>query len=785
MARLIHIESSRGLRLEIAGPVESRRRTLAAPDSPLGFLRVVAESPTVTWVDSSGAQVPQLGDLGPRLFEETGYRLIAESRDGRPVRVVGTGPGALSNAEPVDGHPNLILADLNFRSTVGFATFRVEASDGEAVEATVQVFPTKLDFRADYLEMVSEVSALARGLVFRYTGTTYGLASPTTVDTASALEWAVLLRAYLSRLEAALGYVARRPHRQLERREEYIEVGRIRRPSPTTFQAIRQRRGRGTTLLLLGMPVRQLLPVAASRETLDTPENRWLRAALVDVRRRLVEIRRESAAWRERQASAGRNTGRLDSEIAELDTTERSVSRLLQLEPLREALSQPPPGFSSLALMSRPGYREAYRALSVLRMSLGLDTGEIQVPLAKLSTLYEYWCYLRVAAALVDTGSTVADLRGFVRVDRRGLAVTLSRDAASTIVLTRGRQRQLVRYGTTFGGLTGLQQPDIIVEVDLEGWPALIVVLDAKYRVDASGEIKDGFGGAAPPIDAVNALHRYRDAIVQKEGGRISRPVVKGVALFPLSAADSVGYKSRPLYTSLRSLGVGALPFVPNNTEIALEWVQGTLAAHPRALSSGLAPQAADSERWRREVEQLTPVLMLAPPDVSTWETLLAQTVIPVPDGAKESIARLVGVVMISPPAGGRVMVHEAAIAGWSEAARTVTPGTWNARGSLAMDSVLPDWGLVTSLAVRLATVVSDLGLGSALSHELAELQPVLAPAITTLQRDGQGWLSAEMVTGYPVSRFLIVGHRTARKTGTEWLEVLSIEEATEAVAVA
>jgi hypothetical protein len=725
----------------------------------------------------TGTRVPHIGSQGPRIFEETRYRLTIECLDGRGVGVVGLVPGVLANGDPVEGHPNLVVGELNFRSQVGFADFAVVAADGERVEVTVQVFPSKLDFAADYLDLVTEVASLARGLVFQYSGATYGLASPQAIGTASALEWAILLRHYLGQLESALAYVARRPHRQLERRTEYVPVDRIRRPSAPTFQAIRQRRGRGATELHLGLQMRKQLPVSSPRETLDNPENRWLRAAVVDIRRRLVELRRESRSWREQQAASGRDTARLDRDIAELDETERTVSRLLRLEPLRDATSQPAPGYSSLALMGRAGYREAFRAIAALRMSLNLETGDLQAPLQRLSTLYEYWCYLRIAGALIDSGATIADLGGFVRVGARGLVVGLSREAGSTIELVRGRERQFLRYGAAFKGLTGTQKPDIVVEVDAEGWPPLIVVFDAKYRVDASREAVERFGGAAPPLDAVNALHRYRDAIAQNQDGRISRPVVKGAALYPLGESDSVGYQSRPLYTSLQSLGIGALPFLPSNLTVALDWVNGTLASSPSGLSAGLAPHTAESERWRRELEQLEPVLVLAPPDTAAYEAVLAQTTIEVPTGATEPLARLVAVAVLSPGVDDRRTIHQGAVIERDEATRSVTVGGWETVGPLDPDEHFPDWGLATFLAVRLAKAVSDLGLGSAISHELVELQPIVLPPNVKLQRDGRGWLSARMTTGYPKAEIEVVGHRTSVVSGAEWVNVRSIGE--------
>jgi hypothetical protein len=88
------------------------------------------------------------------------------------------------------------------------------------------------------------------------------------------------------------------------------------------------------------------------------------------------------------------------------------------------------------------------------------------------------------------------------------------------------------------------------------------------------------FGGPSAPIDAINQLHRYRDAIVLAgEHGQLARVVVRGVALFPLSEAASADYLSHRLYESLNTLGIGALPFLPRNQAWVSTWIRSVIEA--------------------------------------------------------------------------------------------------------------------------------------------------------------------------------------------------------------
>src|SRR3990172_8126861 len=53
----------------------------------------------------------------------------------------------------------------------------------------------------------------------------------------------------------------------------------------------------------------------------------------------------------------------------------------------------------------------------------------------------------------------------------------------------------------------------ILLTLMRPGAPLVQFVIDAKYRLDVSDDYISVFGCAGPPVDAVNALHRYRDAI--------------------------------------------------------------------------------------------------------------------------------------------------------------------------------------------------------------------------------------------------------------------------------
>ena len=108
------------------------------------------------------------------------------------------------------------------------------------------------------------------------------------------------------------------------------------------------------------------------------------------------------------------------------------------------------------------------------------------------------------------------------------------------------------------------QQPDLLISLEEDGWPRVHLVLDAKYRLDTSENYRNYYGSLGPPEDAINIMHRYRDAILERPNKAAdvpNRTVIQAAALFPSSVEASSKYDSSKLWNALQTIGVGALPF--------------------------------------------------------------------------------------------------------------------------------------------------------------------------------------------------------------------------------
>jgi hypothetical protein len=581
---LFRIETDRVL-LVWAAARDGEPHCLSPSPPPPGRLVLRPRRPGLAWGPQTWrAGVPDDaahstdGDVGPRLFEETGYSLYARAKDGGAVTVGHRDPVLLRGLRASEGG-RVVHGRVGFGGQVGRSELSVRVDGEPELDFEVEVFPTKLDYAVDYARLREETGEILTGLVLEYLRSTFHLGVDRHAPSPTRLEWLALLRHAADDLERALAEIARRPRRGLAAAAEPARAERVRRPDARVRRAVLRGAGAGRSLCSdLGAPVRERIPDGSPRPTLDTPEHRWLAAQLAGARRRLAALRREEGALPP--------TPRRARSLEELDALERRVARMLRAEPLAAAAGDPPPGPASPQLTGAPGYREAHRACLLLRLGLSLEGGPVRLAVKDLALLYEYWCFLALARILAARSGGGLPARRLLAVEERGLRVLLRRGREQSLAFDlEGGVRAVLTYNPRFGGepLLVPQQPDLLLEVRRPDGTAARVVLDAKYRVAADPEYVERYGSPGPPEDALNVLHRYRDAIVRPgPGAGPERIVGRAAALFPFREAEPGAFGASRLWKSLDGLGVGAIPLLPGSTEYLEAWVDTLLGARER-----------------------------------------------------------------------------------------------------------------------------------------------------------------------------------------------------------
>lgn len=113
------------------------------------------------------------------------------------------------------------------------------------------------------------------------------------------------------------------------------------------------------------------------------------------------------------------------------------------------------------------------------------------------------------------------------------------------------------------------QKPDIVLQLtkdDLQKGMKMTYLFDAKYRIEGKTEK----GVDLPPEDAINQMHRYRDAIYYKDGAEgdelLKKEVIGGYILFPGDGSPAEVANAK-FQQSLDEVNIGAFPLRPKDEE--------------------------------------------------------------------------------------------------------------------------------------------------------------------------------------------------------------------------
>jgi hypothetical protein len=529
---------------------------------------------------------------GPRLFEETDYKLLIE---GTAVRIEHDDPQLVANLSP-NRIGTSLYGVINFGGQIGRSSFRLYAGDELELELMVEVFPTKLDYENDYYELLADVQNFVTGLAFRYVGATYRSVGTGPAAKQANVEWLSILRHEIGGLERAMRRIARHPSRSIERDTVAVRPHRVRRPDASVRRSLRRAAADDSQ-----RTIEQRLP----SPSLNTPEHRWLRAQLVGIRQRLTALYDVE--------SRGRSGVTKPHVLADLRSFEQTVSHLLQLAPMREALGEPPAGFGSLQLLKVAGYREAYGACMRLTMGLRVDAEALRVSVKELSALYEYWCFFAILRAIAGLTGEEIPPEDVVQRTERGLHVGLRGGKERTVVFGRNRARRIsVTYVPNWTTSLIDQRPDFLISIEEDGWPVARLVIDAKYRVEASDQYVRRYGAPGPPADALNVLHRYRDAILDLSADEqvLKRSVIEAAALFPLRERTTGEFEATALWQSFGRLGIGAIPLLPNGEQYLHHWLGSMLRRSGWELADRAPSHHTAEQLWKWRELAAQPVLI-------------------------------------------------------------------------------------------------------------------------------------------------------------------------------
>src|ERR1051326_7682849 len=176
-------------------------------------------------------------EVGPRLYEETPYNLLLRGKANQRVELRHRDPVIVQTLHHSnDG--NILHGSINFRSQIGRSPFSVFVDGKPEYDFEVEVFPSKLDYAADYDALVADIQDMLPGLVLEYLRSTFKSGFATDTENASRLEWVFLLRHVIDDLEQGLRYIEKHPHHDLIGKRVATRLEKLRRIDPSITRMV-------------------------------------------------------------------------------------------------------------------------------------------------------------------------------------------------------------------------------------------------------------------------------------------------------------------------------------------------------------------------------------------------------------------------------------------------------------------------------------------------------------------------------------------------------------------
>lgn len=493
----------------------------------------------------------------PLLWEPPHLEVLLEcDKGGPPITVDHPDPVIRAALRDRTGRGRTCAGVLDLSERVGWLELAFLGGSTLLVRLRLEVFPSKLSYQEDFEQMLQELGGRYAAQVVRLLSSTHLLRGIEQRPHRTLAERYLLFEAFIEPLLRAFARIERQPHTLLVPGIQSRPAERLRRSGTRTVKAIIRAGGDEERL------PRQL-PDAHRTPTTDTPANRFVRHALLGLTQLVGQLlQQRKAPWTEPTLRS------------KIQRHQASLRRCLAVDFLRDVSAKVEA--PDLVVQRSPGYRDLLACYRKLLLAFSMLAADLRLDVSSLDRLYELWCAVRVEAELT---SLLGEGDGHLLIPGRDNF----REEERVVRFPGGT---VLRAWPRYQG--GEHKPDLAIEVQRptprhpEQPSRFLLLLDAKYRLEWTGGAKTK-PTAVPVPDAINAMHRYRDAILREEGSPL-REVYAGGILFPHPNEDEFESDSGSAWHRMRTIGVGAIPLVPSQGRLLRKWLAEVVYASPVRL---------------------------------------------------------------------------------------------------------------------------------------------------------------------------------------------------------
>ncbi|EGL53541.1 hypothetical protein MAMP_01256 [Methylophaga aminisulfidivorans MP] len=464
-----------------------------------------------------------------------------------------------------------------------------------------EVLPTKMALHQDLPAMYQAIDKV-------YPLWRFSLVEKTEQDAATSqqrghfpLMWLANFAALRERFEQGLKVICAAPHSRLQPTVANIKAAKLKGRLPHKLaEKVKQDFANGQYDKRYAVEKKQL--------SVDTPENRFIKMAVSKSKRQLAEFEQKL-----RQSNQAPERQRLsDSFLNELHSWQQPLQKVLGQSFLKEVGAYTGLSRESLVLQQKTGYSAVYRIWQELKFYLDVFGNQSSISMKSVAEIYEVWCFLclkqileqDLGFELVENGATKLAQNNFFEYQLKdGFAGAFRFKRSDGVTARLAHEPKFTKKGQSIRSYLVNQEPDIVLEVTLPKSAGstkadsleekqFIWLFDAKYRIkteknrfDDSNE--DIESKDYVPDDAINQMHRYRDALIRLSEPRFSeprdskspssgnagqspkksRPVFGAFALYPGFFDQAT--TPNPYAAAIEEVGIGAFALLPSQNELS------------------------------------------------------------------------------------------------------------------------------------------------------------------------------------------------------------------------
>lgn len=460
---------------------------------------------------------------------------------------------------------HILAGVVNYKNEIGRSEIQIIYKVGKETRTFrfgFEVLSTKLDYHEHWRVIVEDIEREYRMLSLDYMRRTFHGFSPDQNGEHPDIVWWSVFEGEQQKFIKACKSIIDRPRHRLHGEEVYLRADKLKQTSHNIENRLAEHRREPAYLYRVEQ---QIL-------SNDTQENRFLKFALHQISKRYEKLRQRIEAVR--TAS--------DTMKAAMLATSETLKRL-QHHPFFRTIGRFK-GMSqeSMVLQKATGYSLVYRTWNLLRRAYSLNDGLYRLQTKDIATLYEIWCFIEVSHIVKEQLHLEdEDVEHRNRMEMNGIfSWELGKGEHSRILFRKdGIELAELVYNPKNAdkendnvGMKNLvvptvpQKPDIVLQLtknDLQQGMKMTYLFDAKYRIDGRDN-----GVDTPPEDAINQMHRYRDAIYYKDydANALKKEVIGGYILFP-GDGDPDGVAVSKFYKTIKEVNIGAFPLRPKDVE--------------------------------------------------------------------------------------------------------------------------------------------------------------------------------------------------------------------------